>query len=79
MSLSSALFAGISTAWTAEPTTGDAPYVGGPSQLRQLVRNPSGLCDVVGHVTETTEADVNATLPAAVVAAPIRQAMPPEA
>ncbi|MWS40729.1 aldehyde dehydrogenase family protein, partial [Escherichia coli] len=78
-SLSSALLAGTSTVWTAEPTIGDAPYVGGPSQLRQPVRNPSDLRDVVGHVTEATEADVDAALSAAAAAAPIWQATPPEA
>lgn len=52
---------------------------GGPSQLRQPVRNPADLRDIVGHVTEATEADVDAALSAATAAAPIWQATPPEA
>ncbi|MCK4162941.1 trifunctional transcriptional regulator/proline dehydrogenase/L-glutamate gamma-semialdehyde dehydrogenase [Ralstonia pseudosolanacearum] len=75
-SLSSALLAGTSSVWAAEPTIGDAPYTGGTPQP---VRNPSDLRDVVGHVTEATEADVDAALSAAAAAAPIWQATLPEA
>ncbi|CAG9183353.1 trifunctional transcriptional regulator/proline dehydrogenase/L-glutamate gamma-semialdehyde dehydrogenase [Cupriavidus respiraculi] len=74
-SLSSALLHGVSEKLTAEPLLGAETAGGGETAP---VLNPSDHRDVVGHVTEASPADVEAALQAAVNAAPIWQATPPE-
>lgn len=77
-SLSSALLHGATERLSAEPMLGvsGADGVGGGATAPVL--NPSDHRDVVGQVTEASAADVEAALQAAVNAAPIWQATPPE-
>lgn len=75
-SLSSALLHGTSERLVAEPMLGVDAAGGGATEP---VRNPADHRDVVGQVTEASAADVEAALQAAVNAAPIWQATPPEA
>ncbi|WP_342052863.1 MULTISPECIES: trifunctional transcriptional regulator/proline dehydrogenase/L-glutamate gamma-semialdehyde dehydrogenase [unclassified Cupriavidus] len=75
-SLSSALLAGTSEQVRAEPLLG--AEVDRADAVLAPVLNPADHRDVVGHVSEATPAEVEAALAAAVNAAPIWQATPPE-
>ncbi|WP_354678359.1 trifunctional transcriptional regulator/proline dehydrogenase/L-glutamate gamma-semialdehyde dehydrogenase [Cupriavidus plantarum] len=75
-SLSSALLAGASEQVRAEPLLGTE--VDRADAVLVPVLNPADHRDVVGHVSEATPAEVEAALAAAVNAAPIWQATPPE-
>lgn len=75
-SLSSALLAGTSEQVRAEPLLG--VDVDRADAVLAPVLNPADHRDVVGHVSEATPAEVEAALAAAVNAAPIWQATPPE-
>lgn len=74
-SLSSALLHGATERLSAEPMLGVDAVGGGDTAP---VLNPSDHRDVVGQVTEASAADVEAALQAAINAAPIWQATPPE-
>ncbi|MGY2489850.1 trifunctional transcriptional regulator/proline dehydrogenase/L-glutamate gamma-semialdehyde dehydrogenase [Cupriavidus sp. CP313] len=76
-SLSSALLAGTSERAVAEPLLG-AELPRAADAITAPVLNPADHRDVVGHVTEASQADVDAALQAAINAAPIWQATPPD-
>ncbi|WP_439683888.1 trifunctional transcriptional regulator/proline dehydrogenase/L-glutamate gamma-semialdehyde dehydrogenase [Cupriavidus oxalaticus] len=80
-SLSSALLAGTSERHIAEPMLVAAQFADSPRAADAIttpVLNPADHRDVVGQVTEASQADVDAALQAAVNAAPIWQATPPD-
>ncbi len=76
-SLSSALLAGTSEQVRAEPLLG-AEGARPADAVAAPVLNPADHRDVVGQVSEATPAEIEAALAAAVNAAPIWQATPPE-
>ncbi|MDN6860476.1 trifunctional transcriptional regulator/proline dehydrogenase/L-glutamate gamma-semialdehyde dehydrogenase [Pseudomonas sp. CAN2814] len=73
-SLSSALLSSTNTVYVAEPMLGLADAVPGEAQP---VRNPADLRDVVGHVREASEADVNNAILGALSSAQIWQSTQP--
>ncbi|WP_233237508.1 trifunctional transcriptional regulator/proline dehydrogenase/L-glutamate gamma-semialdehyde dehydrogenase [Bordetella sp. LUAb4] len=73
-SLSAALLASTATPWRATPTVGE--NLVWDDERAQAVRNPADLRDVVGHVLEAREADVEDALRHAVAGAPIWQSTP---
>lgn len=76
-SLSSALLAGTSERAVAAPLLG-AEVPRAADAVAAPVLNPADHRDVVGHVTEASQAEVEAALQAAVNTAPIWQATPPD-
>ncbi|PLC53549.1 trifunctional transcriptional regulator/proline dehydrogenase/L-glutamate gamma-semialdehyde dehydrogenase [Pollutimonas nitritireducens] len=74
-SLSAALLSGTGHEWRAAPMLGDDTAVWDDTRA-QAVRNPADRRDVVGHVIEANEADVEKALATAVHIAPIWQATP---
>ena len=73
-SLSSALLSSTNHAYVAEPMLGLADAAPGEPQP---VRNPADLRDVVGHVREASEADVNNAILGALSSAQIWQSTQP--
>ncbi|MEP9315747.1 trifunctional transcriptional regulator/proline dehydrogenase/L-glutamate gamma-semialdehyde dehydrogenase [Pseudomonas sp. LABIM340] len=73
-SLSSALLSSTNTVYIAEPMLGLADAAPGEPQP---VRNPADLRDVVGHVREASEADVNNAILGALSSAQIWQSTQP--
>ncbi|MBD9579664.1 trifunctional transcriptional regulator/proline dehydrogenase/L-glutamate gamma-semialdehyde dehydrogenase [Pseudomonas sp. PDM23] len=73
-SLSSALLSSTNHAYVAEPMLGLADATPGEPQP---VRNPADLRDVVGHVREASEADVNNAILGALSSAQIWQSTQP--
>ncbi|WP_447748685.1 trifunctional transcriptional regulator/proline dehydrogenase/L-glutamate gamma-semialdehyde dehydrogenase [Pseudomonas nicosulfuronedens] len=73
-SLSSALLSSTNQAYVAEPMLGLADAAPGEPQP---VRNPADLRDVVGHVREASEADVNNAILGALSSAQIWQSTQP--
>ncbi|MDH0291093.1 trifunctional transcriptional regulator/proline dehydrogenase/L-glutamate gamma-semialdehyde dehydrogenase [Pseudomonas sp. GD04087] len=73
-SLSSALLSSTNQAYVAEPMLGLADAAPGEAQP---VRNPADLRDVVGHVREASEADVNNAILGALSSAQIWQSTQP--
>lgn len=73
-SLSSALLSSTNTAYVAEPMLGLADAAPGEPQP---VRNPADHRDVVGHVREASEADVNNAILGALSSAQIWQSTQP--
>lgn len=73
-SLSSALLSSTNTVYVAEPMLGLADAAPGEPQP---VRNPADLRDVVGHVREASEADVNNAILGALSSAQIWQSTQP--
>ncbi|PJI47906.1 MAG: trifunctional transcriptional regulator/proline dehydrogenase/L-glutamate gamma-semialdehyde dehydrogenase [Pseudomonas sp.] len=73
-SLSSALLSSTNHAYVAEPMLGLADAAPG---VPQPVRNPADLRDVVGHVREASEADVNNAILGALSSAQIWQSTQP--
>ncbi|MCP1652669.1 trifunctional transcriptional regulator/proline dehydrogenase/L-glutamate gamma-semialdehyde dehydrogenase [Pseudomonas nitroreducens] len=73
-SLSSALLSSTNHAYVAEPILGLADAAPGEAQP---VRNPADLRDVVGHVREASEADVNNAILGALSSAQIWQSTQP--
>ena len=73
-SLSSALLSSTNHAYVAEPILGLADAAPGEPQP---VRNPADLRDVVGHVREASEADVNNAILGALSSAQIWQSTQP--
>jgi len=73
-SLSAALLASTAMPWRAAPTVGDGLVW--DDERAQPLRNPADLRDVVGHVIEACEADVDDALRHAVAGAPIWQSTP---
>ena len=67
--LAKALQASVARVWRAAPPMGDGPPV--------EVRNPADHRDIVGHVIETTAAEVDSALDRAEAAGPGWRAMPP--
>jgi len=76
-SLSSALLADTSEQHVAEPLLGTEQPCPADAAAAPVL-NPADHRDVVGHVTEASQADVQAALQAAVKAGPIWQATPPD-
>ena len=69
-SLSASLLAGVETMWHATPS-------GGSEAPSSPVRNPADHRDVIGHVTDASEADVAAALATAAGDGAVWQATPP--
>jgi RHH-type proline utilization regulon transcriptional repressor/proline dehydrogenase/delta 1-pyrroline-5-carboxylate dehydrogenase len=73
-SLSAALLGTSNTDWRAAPSLLDGSLF--DTSRAQPMHNPADHRDIVGHVIEATDADVQAALAAAVQAAPIWQSTP---
>ncbi|MGP1613694.1 MAG: trifunctional transcriptional regulator/proline dehydrogenase/L-glutamate gamma-semialdehyde dehydrogenase [Pollutimonas bauzanensis] len=74
-SLSAALLNSVSHVWRAAPMVGEGASPWDEARAK-AVRNPADHRDVVGHVIEASQAEVESALAAALHAAPIWQATP---
>lgn len=74
-SLSAALLNSARNAWCAHPMIGDEVFVWDEHRQRQVL-NPADNRDIVGHMVESSQEDIDHALLAASHAAPIWQATP---